>query len=155
MRPELKEWVNSEMMGRYRSWPKFKSLEFVKHVGGYKYYKCPFGCKDYAYINVHFADNDFHPVIYCPHCDKHGWFMVGQYVYGVLEAEERLFRKSLDKFKDCTAMPASEACKKWHSEGLPLEIAEDLAIDPDEFRRLVSEHRATGSSGATFTNVYE
>jgi len=139
------------MLNRYRGWPVFEGLEVVKSVGGYKYYRCPFGCANYAYINVG-VGGDFHSVLYCAHCDKHGWLNIPAQVVSVLESEEKRFRKLLGGFDGITELSPSDAVVYWHSKGMPLEIIEEVCADMSEFHRLADEHRAKSGSG--FKTVY-
>ena len=148
----MKEATQEAMLDHYRGWPTFEGLTVVKACGGYKYYQCPFGCAHYAYINVG-AGGDFHSVLYCAHCDKHGWLNIPDLVASVLESEERRFRKLLGEFDGITELSPGDAVVYWHSKGMPLEIVEEVCTDMVEFHRLANEHRA--KSGNRFKAAYE
>lgn len=139
-------WLEEKMTDVYASFDCFSGLEIVKTVAGTTYFRCPWGCKNYAY--AHHVLPAERRVLNCVHCGKQGWIdmRMGEEIKSVLSSEEKKFRKLLSKFEGITSLTAEQACKKWHSEGLPLELAEELVDDTVELNRLVTIHRSKGQS---------
>lgn len=110
------------------------------------YCECPF-CEssDHAATIALGGLEDARP-IHCHVSGRMGWVL---FVSGVLSAEESRFRALLGKWDDPEPMSADDACIAWHSKGLPYEIAEEIADDPDRFRELAEAHRAKSQSVKT------
>lgn len=71
----------------------------------------------------------------------------GEEIKGLLHTEEVAFRALLDKYNSVTFLSAEDACVSWHSRGMPIEVAAEVAADKAEFWRLVNEHKAKGNAG--------
>jgi alanyl-tRNA synthetase len=75
-----------------------------------------------------------------------------RFITPVIKAEEIKFRKLLERFDGLSELEPKEAFNLWQSQGLPIELAEELVTDLDAFRVLVAGHKA--KSGNKFTSVY-
>lgn len=117
------------------------------------YYVCPFCDSSDHYATVsNFGPQFGARPIHCYHSGRMAWVDVGDHIVSVIQSEEQKFMALLDKFQDVKEMSAEDACVSWHSKGMPLEIAEEVATDKKRFKELVAEHRA--KSGNNFKTVY-
>jgi len=92
--------------------------------------------------------------IHCYETGKMGWLTFGSHIERTIREEEEKFNNLLGKYKPGKPITAEQAVKRWHSEGIPLEVMEDDVDDPKRMHELAEQHRGTGKQGDQFGGVY-